>query len=108
MTAEEWNGDEITRAEAVERLATLTEHQRAVLALRCPGLPYEGMLYRDIADQLGITENTVKTHMGTIYQKLGLDSLSHSRRIKALSETFCPLLNEGSLPVADPDEKDPV
>ena len=108
MTLVEWNGKEVTLSEAIERLATLTRRQHEILALRCPGLPYQGMPYKEIADQLNTTEHDVKTHMSIIYQKLGLDNLPQGRRIKALNETFCPLLSEGSLLVADPDEKDPV
>jgi DNA-binding NarL/FixJ family response regulator len=103
MTLEKWNGEKITVAEAVRRLATLTERQHAVFALRCQGLPY-----KEIANRLVVAESDVKTHMGAVYQKLGLDNLPQSLRIKALNETFCPLLSEGSLLVADPDEKDPV
>jgi DNA-binding NarL/FixJ family response regulator len=34
----------------------------------------EGMGNRDIALQLGVTENTVKKHLGNIYEKLGVSS----------------------------------
>ena len=110
MTSQERNGEEITHAEAVKRLSELTERQREVLALRCQGLPYQGMPYKEIANQLKIAETTVKSHMGAVYQKLGLDDFSEGRRSKALSETFCPVLNEGDLPppLPDPDELEPV
>lgn len=105
MTLEKWNGEKITVAEAVRRLATLTERQHAVFALRCQGLPY-----KEIANRLVVAESDVKTHMGAVYQKLGLDDFSEGRRSKALSETFCPVLNEGDLPppLPDPDELEPV
>ena len=108
MISEEANGTEIPRAGAVERLATLTERQRQVLSLRCQGGPYQGMLYEDIAEQIGITEHDVRLHLGAVYLKLGLDVLSQGRRIKALVEIFCPLLNEGRSLQANPDVENPI
>ena len=45
--------------------AALTPREREVLELIAKGL-----LYKEIADQLGISFNTVRQHLGTIYEKL--------------------------------------
>ncbi len=47
------------------RLARLTEQQSRVLALLA-----EGLLNKQIADRLAIQENTVKTHITVIFEKL--------------------------------------
>jgi len=46
-------------------LSVLTKRQLAVLALLC-----QGCSNREIADQLFLTENTVKSHMMTMFQKM--------------------------------------
>lgn len=50
-----------------EALASLSEREREVLALIA-----EGSSNQRIADQLGISEKTVKTHVGNMLAKLGL------------------------------------
>ena len=66
--------------------AYLTARERALIGLVVQGLPN-----KQIARQLGITEGTVKVHLHTIYQKLGvpnrtaLTMLMHRRQI--LTET---------------------
>ena len=53
---------ETTRAD----LADLTPRERDVLALLCQGLKAENM-----AGQLGLSRNTVRNHLATLYQKIG-------------------------------------
>lgn len=63
-----------TRAErrALEgRLGTLTPRERAVFAL-----VVRGLLNKQIAAALGITEPTVKVHRGRVMQKMQADSLA--------------------------------
>lgn len=56
--------------QADERLlASLTERERAVLQL----LSY-GVTRSEIADRLGLSENTVRTHVGHVMSKLGVHS----------------------------------
>ena len=50
-----------------EAIASLSEREREVLALIA-----EGSSNQRIADQLGISEKTVKTHVGNMLAKLGL------------------------------------
>ncbi|EIL99407.1 DNA-binding response regulator [Rhodanobacter thiooxydans] len=52
-------------ADLASRLARLTEQQSRVLALLA-----EGLLNKQIADQLGIQERTVKAHVTAIFEKL--------------------------------------
>ena len=61
-------GDEETR-ELVGRLATLTPQQVRVLMMLA-----EGLLNKQIAYKLGVSEATVKAHVSAILQKLGVDS----------------------------------
>ncbi|MGI9386518.1 MAG: response regulator [Methyloligellaceae bacterium] len=60
-------GDETS--ELVARLATLTPQQVRVLMMLG-----EGLLNKQIAYQLGVSEATVKAHVSAILQKLGVDS----------------------------------
>ena len=48
---------------------TLTDRQIQVLAMIC-----QGSSNRDIADKLGITEITAKSHVGSIFRSLGVAS----------------------------------
>jgi DNA-binding NarL/FixJ family response regulator len=56
-------------AELVERLASLTPQQVRVLMMLSAGL-----LNKQIAYELGVSEATVKAHVSAILQKLGVDS----------------------------------
>ena len=61
-------------------LAALTEREREVLALMAQGLTDKG-----IADRLNVSTNTVGTHIGRIFAKLGLpDKPSDNRRVLAV------------------------
>jgi DNA-binding NarL/FixJ family response regulator len=55
--------------ELVARLATLTPQQVRVLMMLS-----EGLLNKQIAYELGVSEATVKAHVSAILQKLGVDS----------------------------------
>ncbi len=56
-------------SELLSRMATLTPQQVRVLAMLS-----EGLLNKQIAYQLGVSEATVKAHVSAILQKLGVDS----------------------------------
>jgi DNA-binding NarL/FixJ family response regulator len=56
-------------AALVSRLATLTPQQARVL-----GMLSEGLLNKQIAYELGVSEATVKAHVSAILQKLGVES----------------------------------
>ena len=60
--------DKETRA-LVARLATLTPQQVRVLMMLS-----EGLLNKQIAYELGVSEATVKAHVSAILQKLGVES----------------------------------
>jgi len=49
--------------------ATLTKREQEILALLA-----KGFLYKEIADQLGITLSTVRAHLHTVYEKLHVQS----------------------------------
>jgi two-component system nitrate/nitrite response regulator NarP len=50
-------------------LAAITARERAIV-----GLAAQGVRNREIADQLGITEGTVKVYLHRIYEKLGVSN----------------------------------
>ncbi len=82
------------------KLYSLTSRQREILQLFC-----EGNNYKQIAETLVISENTVKSHMGHIYVKLGLDMLDDAQRKKTLHQGFCAAL--GAIDVAPPKPDEP-
>ena len=90
----------MNKDEARELLGKLTERQREVLKFFC-----EGRIYKEIGKRLHIEVPSVKTHMGNIYIKLGLDILDPPERRKLLFQVFCPLLPE-NLPPAPPDDNE--
>jgi len=66
-----WRRDESERAEAREKLATLTRREREVLEL-----VVRGLANKQIAARLGTGEQTVKLHRGRVMAKMQADSLA--------------------------------
>jgi DNA-binding NarL/FixJ family response regulator len=62
-------GSEAETAALIARMATLTPQQVRVLMMLS-----EGLLNKQIAYQLGVSEATVKAHVSAILQKLGVES----------------------------------
>ena len=62
-------GDDRETAELVRNLGRLTPQQMRVLMMLS-----EGLLNKQIAYELGVSEATVKAHVSAILQKLGVDS----------------------------------
>jgi DNA-binding NarL/FixJ family response regulator len=62
-------GADSDTAEMMSRMATLTPQQVRVLMMLS-----EGLLNKQIAYQLGVSEATVKAHVSAILQKLGVES----------------------------------
>ena len=56
-------------SELIERLQTLTQQQTRVLTMIA-----EGLLNKQIAYELSVSEATIKAHVSAILQKLGVDS----------------------------------
>jgi DNA-binding NarL/FixJ family response regulator len=63
------SGSDAETAELIVRMATLTPQQVRVLMMLS-----EGLLNKQIAYQLGVSEATVKAHVSAILQKLGVES----------------------------------
>lgn len=68
-------------AELHQRLSTLTARERQVLPLVASGL-----LNKQAAAELGISEITIQIHRGKIMQKMGADSLADLVRMAAMLE----------------------
>ena len=62
-------GADAESSELMARMATLTPQQVRVLMMLS-----EGLLNKQIAFQLGVSEATVKAHVSAILQKLGVES----------------------------------
>ena len=62
-------GSDAESSELMARMATLTPQQVRVLMMLS-----EGLLNKQIAFQLGVSEATVKAHVSAILQKLGVES----------------------------------
>jgi len=95
----------MTDQDVLQKLASLTGRQREILKKVC-----QGNDYKTIAEDLVISEETVKSHVGNIYVKLGLDQMPVSLRRKAIFETYCPALHETEFtPLPnEPTEPEPV
>lgn len=82
--------DENELADIAHRLATLTPQQVRVLMMLG-----EGLLNKQIAYELSVSEATVKAHVSAILQKLGADSRTQAvimvNRIDALQRDAFPL-----------------
>jgi DNA-binding NarL/FixJ family response regulator len=63
------HGSDAVTTELVHRLATLTPQQVRVLMMLS-----EGLLNKQIAYELGVSEATIKAHVSAILQKLGVES----------------------------------
>jgi len=63
-------------AELRARFDTLTPRETEVM-----NLVVEGLLNKQIADQLGASELTIKTHRARVMEKTGADSLAHLVRM---------------------------
>jgi FixJ family two-component response regulator len=70
-----------TRHEAAERLARLTARERQVCELVA-----RGFLNKQIAGELGASENTVKVHRARVMRKLRVDSVASLVRLLSESE----------------------
>ena len=72
-------------AENVRRLASLTPQQARVLMMLS-----EGLLNKQIAYELSVSEATVKAHVSAILQKLGVESRTQAviaaARIEAMTD----------------------
>jgi len=64
----DYNADEQT-IEQEDKLASLTAQQRKILLMFA-----EGLLNKQIAYELGLSESTIKSHASTIFLKLGVKS----------------------------------
>jgi FixJ family two-component response regulator len=71
------------RREANDRIGALTEREREVF-----GHVIRGRLNKQIADDLGITERTVKCHRQSITTKLGVPSVAELTRLAHLAGIF--------------------
>jgi DNA-binding NarL/FixJ family response regulator len=75
-------GSDAQTAELIARLATLTPQQVRVLMMLS-----EGLLNKQIAYNLGVSEATVKAHVSAILQKLGVESRTQAVIAAAKIET---------------------
>jgi FixJ family two-component response regulator len=71
------------RREILERIGTLTEREREVYSH-----VIRGRLNKQIADDLGITERTVKCHRQSITTKLGVPSVAELTRLALEADVF--------------------
>src|SRR5450830_301519 len=72
-------GSNAEAAELMARMATLSPQQARVLMMLS-----EGLLNKQIACQLGVSETTVKAHVSAILQKLGVES--HTQAVIAAAK----------------------
>lgn len=67
--------------ETCSEMASLTKREQEILALLA-----KGFLYKEIADQLGISLSTVRAHLHTVYEKLHVQSRTEAV-VKFLGQT---------------------
>ena len=73
----------------IDKLRSLTSQQKKVLKGVCEGKPYKA-----IAKELFLSIETIKTHMGNVYLKLGLTDLPPTLRKKIIFEEYWPVFKE--------------
>jgi hypothetical protein len=73
----------------IDKLRSLTSQQKKVLKGVCEGKPY-----KVIAKELFLSIETIKTHMGNVYLKLGLMDLPPTLRRKIIFEEYWPVFKE--------------
>lgn len=82
--------DDDEAADIARRMATLTPQQVRVLMMLS-----EGLLNKQIAYELGVSEATVKAHVSAILQKLGVESRTQAviaaSKIGATARTTAPI-----------------
>jgi PAS domain S-box-containing protein len=66
----------LAQASAAERIGTLTRQQKAVLQLMARGLRN-----RQIGEELGVTEKTIKMHRGALMKRLGVGTAGEAMRL---------------------------
>jgi len=76
-------------ARLIARIQTLTPQQSRVL-----GMLAEGLLNKQIAYELSVSEATIKAHVSAVLQKLGVDS--RTQAVIQLSRIGAEVLNPGS------------
>lgn len=74
-------------ANLIARIQTLTPQQGRVL-----GMLAEGLLNKQIAYELGVSEATIKAHVSAVLQKLGVDS--RTQAVIHLSKIGAEVLNQ--------------
>ncbi len=79
-------------AELISRLQTLTPQQSRVL-----GMLGEGLLNKQIAYELGVSEATVKAHVSAVLQKLGVDS--RTQAVIQLTKIGAEIIDQDSRPI---------
>ena len=72
----------------IARIQTLTPQQGRVL-----GMLAEGLLNKQIAYELGVSEATIKAHVSAVLQKLGVDS--RTQAVIQLSKIGAEVLTQG-------------
>ena len=77
-------------ADLIERLSSLTPQQARVLTMLG-----EGLLNKQIAYELGVSEATIKAHVSAVLQKLGVDS--RTQAVIRLSKIGADVLEGASL-----------
>jgi len=65
--------------ELLDRYASLTPRERDVM-----GLVVSGLLNKQVAGELGITESTVKAHRGQVMQKMKANSVADLVKMTAI------------------------
>jgi pSer/pThr/pTyr-binding forkhead associated (FHA) protein len=80
-----------TTVDDVNRLTPITDAQRRVLAALCrpylqPGSIGGPATNQEVADELHLSVEAVKTHLGTLYKNFGLEALPQNRKRALLAE----------------------
>lgn len=91
-----------TRTETAEAAPELTRREREVLLALCRPILSGAMFtkpasIRDIAEQLVVTQNAVKQHLGRLYDKFGIYGTTEPRTVQLANEA----IRRGAVNLAD-------
>src|SRR6266542_5000802 len=85
-----------------KQIRKLSDREREVRRLRC-----QAFVIAECSRRLYLADSTIKTYIGRIYLKFGLDQFTELQRWRALFQVYCPALGNEDFPPSPPEARGP-